>query len=299
MTIKQFAALCGCGTQTLRYYDKIDLLKPVRVDQWSGYRYYDKSQAVDFVKIKNFQAADFSIGEIKALLAMTDREVSEAFERKIGEQTRKLERIKEIQRSYLTEKSNMEKLIQNMADYLLQAVSDYGLLREFGMTLGDGPAVVEKLRNFLQERTKKHLPKEPDIQMRINDQVIHGADRVADAFAALKEQYNYEDTVLLTDGAERETEEITEQNSELCWERRGWNHVYEFLPELPALENGYEYCCFFRLTADQYSDGLEFPMFMLATMLCRTENNEMIAGCSVRQSEDGQNYFALRRRPIH
>ena len=26
MTIKEFASLCGCNTQTLRYYDKIDLL---------------------------------------------------------------------------------------------------------------------------------------------------------------------------------------------------------------------------------------------------------------------------------
>ena len=67
MTIKELATLCGCNTQTLRYYDKIDLLKPVKVDQWSGYRYYTKAQAIAFVKIKNLQAADFTIDEIKAL----------------------------------------------------------------------------------------------------------------------------------------------------------------------------------------------------------------------------------------
>ena len=52
MTIKEFAQLCKCSTQTLRYYDKVDLLKPSSVDKWSGYRYYEKSQAVNFVKIK-------------------------------------------------------------------------------------------------------------------------------------------------------------------------------------------------------------------------------------------------------
>lgn len=72
MTIKAFARLCGCSTQTLRYYDRIDLLKPVSVDKWSGYRYYAKAQAVDFVKIKNLQTADFAIGEIKELLALQD-----------------------------------------------------------------------------------------------------------------------------------------------------------------------------------------------------------------------------------
>ena len=125
MTIKEFASLCGCNAQTLRYYDKINLLKPVKVDPWSGYRYYTKSQAIDFVKIKNLQAADFTIDEIKTMLAISDQQVYEAFDRKIAEQAQKLERIKEIQQSYQTEKSNMERLVQNVADYILHAVSDY------------------------------------------------------------------------------------------------------------------------------------------------------------------------------
>ena len=299
MTIKEFASLCGCSTQTLRYYDKIDLLKPVKVDQWSGYRYYEKGQALDFVKIKNLQAADFSIDEIKRLLSMPDQQVFEAFEKKIVEQTRKLERIKEIQHTYLTEKSNMEKLIQNMTDYLLHAISDFELLREFGMEPEDGPAVVEKLKDFIGQSTKRHLPKEPDVQMRINDQVIHGVDRVADAFVALKENNSYDDTVLLMDGAQTEADEITEENSELCWECHGWSYVYEFLKMIPAMERGFEYCFFFQLTNEKYSDGLEFPMFMIATMLPRVEDGEIIAGCSIKKTEDGKNHFALRRRAIH
>ena len=61
MTIKEFARLCGCNPQTLRYYDHVDLLKPVKVDQWSGYRYYDEDQALAFIKIKNLQKAGFTI----------------------------------------------------------------------------------------------------------------------------------------------------------------------------------------------------------------------------------------------
>lgn len=38
MTIKEFSRLCGCNPQTLRYYDHVDLLKPVKVDSWTGYR---------------------------------------------------------------------------------------------------------------------------------------------------------------------------------------------------------------------------------------------------------------------
>lgn len=44
MTIKEFACLCGCNPQTLRYYDHVNLLKPVKVDKWSGYRFYEEEQ---------------------------------------------------------------------------------------------------------------------------------------------------------------------------------------------------------------------------------------------------------------
>ena len=36
MTIKEFSKLCDCNTQTLRYYDSIDLLKPARVDSFTN-----------------------------------------------------------------------------------------------------------------------------------------------------------------------------------------------------------------------------------------------------------------------
>ena len=55
ITIQGFAKLCGCNTQTLRYYDRIGLLKPAKVDEWTGYRYYEEEQALLFVKIKNLQ----------------------------------------------------------------------------------------------------------------------------------------------------------------------------------------------------------------------------------------------------
>lgn len=67
MTIKEFAKLCGCNPQTLRYYDRVGLLKPVRVDRHSGYRFYDEEQAVTFVKIKNLQSALFTKEQLEAI----------------------------------------------------------------------------------------------------------------------------------------------------------------------------------------------------------------------------------------
>lgn len=295
MTIKEFASFCGCNAQTLRYYDKIDLLKPVKVDPWSGYRYYIKSQAIDFVKIKNLQSADFTIDEIKALLVMSDQQVDEAFDHKIAEQSQKLERIKKIKQSYLTEKSNMEKLVQSVSDYLLHAVSDSNVLREFGLSPEDGPAIAAKLKDYIEQTTQRYLPAESDLQMIVNDQIIRGTERIADTFDALKEK-GYDDTVLLGDGTIREDEDFTKENSIAVWECHGWQFVHEFINSIPDMEEGYEYCFSFNLTEGKYSEGLEFPMFMIAAMLPRMNDDRLIKGCSVEHSDDGKNHFVLLRK---
>ena len=247
MTIKQFASLCGCNTQTLRYYDKINLLKPIHVDPWSGYRYYAKSQAIDFVKIKNLQAADFTILEIKELIKKTDTQVYEAFDRKIAEQTQRLERIKEIQNSYLTEKNKMEKLVQNLSDYLLHALKDFHVLQEFGISPEEGPNIIAKLKTYIEDRTFQHLPAQPDVHMIIDNKIIRGADHVADALAALKGT-DYSETVLLGDENIRDEDVFSQENSETIWEHHGWNFVYEFLDDIPEMEKGYDYCFLFKLT---------------------------------------------------
>ena len=295
MTIKEFASLCGCNTQTLRYYDKIDLLKPVKVDQWSGYRYYTKSQAIDFVKIKNLQAADFSIDEIKALLTMLDQQVYEAFDRKIAEQVQKLERIKKIQQSYLTEKTNMEKLVQSASDYLFHAVSDFEMLREFGMSPADGEAVIAKLKEFYERTTLRHLPASPDVQMILNGSVIQGTQQMIETFESLKEK-GYEDTVLLGDQDVDKTVTLTPENSETVWESHGWNFVHEILDDIPELQKGYEHCFYFQLTEEKNPDRMEFPMFMIAAMLPKLDTDDIRIGCSVNRSDDGQNHFVLLRR---
>ena len=126
MTIKEFAKLCNCNPQTLRYYDKEDLLKPKTVDVWTGYRHYSEEQALDFVKIKNLQEADFSIKEIKELLTKSDEEIYLAFDRKIEEQVEKLERIRRTQATYLSEKQNMETKIKEIKEKVILEINHNG-----------------------------------------------------------------------------------------------------------------------------------------------------------------------------
>ena len=301
MTIKEFASLCGCNTQTLRYDDKMDLLKPVKVDQWSGYRYYAKSQAIDFVKIKNLQAADFTIDEIKVLLSMPDQQVYEAFDRNIAEQAQKLERIKEIQQSYLTEKHNMEKLVHSATDYLFHGLTNLEVFRELGVSPEDGAKMLTNLKEFYERTTMEHLRSAAKVQMVLNGTVIQDTEKIVNTFESMKEK-GYEDTVLIGDQDVGKSGDLTPENGESVWEKHGWNYVHEFLPDIPALEKGYEYCFYFELTKEKYSNtkanGLEFPMFMIAVMCSKmgADANDISFGCNIEHSTDNQNHFTLLRR---
>lgn len=80
--IGEFSHLCETTIKTLRYYDKINLLKPAVVDKFSGYRYYDDAQMKQLFEIKKLQKVGFSLSEIKTI--MKEKDVS-MIEKKIIE----------------------------------------------------------------------------------------------------------------------------------------------------------------------------------------------------------------------
>ncbi len=65
--IGEMAKICGVTKKTLRYYDKINLLKPVFIDPESGYRYYTNEQVYHMVIIKTFKLRKYSLKEIRKL----------------------------------------------------------------------------------------------------------------------------------------------------------------------------------------------------------------------------------------
>ena len=66
--IGEFSRICETTIKTLRYYDKIDLLKPASVDYYSGYRYYSDEQIKKLLEIKELQKVGFTLVEIKDIL---------------------------------------------------------------------------------------------------------------------------------------------------------------------------------------------------------------------------------------
>lgn len=67
-TIGEMSKLQNVSVQTLRYYDKIGLLKPLYIDEKSRYRYYCAKHFVMLNLIKQCKAMGLSLDEIKELI---------------------------------------------------------------------------------------------------------------------------------------------------------------------------------------------------------------------------------------
>ena len=186
ITIQGFAKLCGCNTQTLRYYDRIGLLTPAKVDEWTGYRYYEEEQAMLFVKIKNLQQADFTIEEIKALLPGNDDLLMAAFERKIEEQQQKLERIREIQRSYLKETMDMQKLVSTIIVFVDEHLNNPVLWEEFGADMDRRTEITAKAHAILADMLAKNRETLETVTLTMDDQAVSGAENVIRAIQEAK-----------------------------------------------------------------------------------------------------------------
>ena len=73
--IGDFARLSQVSVVTLRYYDEMDLLKPVKVDTFTGYRFYSADQLPRLNRILALKDLGFTLEQIKLML--TDSLTSE------------------------------------------------------------------------------------------------------------------------------------------------------------------------------------------------------------------------------
>ena len=66
--IGDFARLGQVSIVTLRHYDEIGLLKPVKVDNFTGYRYYSVGQLPRLNRILALKDLGFSLEQIEKVL---------------------------------------------------------------------------------------------------------------------------------------------------------------------------------------------------------------------------------------
>jgi len=72
--IGEAAKAVDLTSETLRHYDRIGLVKPTKIDEWTQYRYYSEQDIIRLNTVKILQIMDLSLQEIKKILEYDDLE---------------------------------------------------------------------------------------------------------------------------------------------------------------------------------------------------------------------------------
>ena len=77
LSIGRLARLSGLTAKALRYYDRVGLLSPARVDATTGFRFYAVDQILPARRIARLRAVDLPLDEVRAYLAAADPAAAE------------------------------------------------------------------------------------------------------------------------------------------------------------------------------------------------------------------------------
>ena len=110
-SIGQVSKLCNISQKTLRYYDKIGLIKPDKVDDSNNYRYYSRETLLFVPVIKYYKQMGFKLEEMQELLG------SSSYSRHIRKFN---EKIAEIQQQ-MGELRVASRSIKDWRDLILEA----------------------------------------------------------------------------------------------------------------------------------------------------------------------------------
>ena len=115
MKIGDFAKACGTKISFLRHYDKLGLLKPLYIDRFTEYRYYDSSQIAVFERISELKAVGFSLAQIHSMLYSGDDsgELFAARKAQLEQQLRDLETLKTKINGGIIMEQKFKPLIEN------------------------------------------------------------------------------------------------------------------------------------------------------------------------------------------
>ena len=107
-SIGEMAKITNVSVQTLRYYDQIGLLKPVRVDATTNYRYYDEAQIYIMDLIKSLKYIGTPLEDIKKAQAFTPEEMFLYLTEQEKVMEHKIRRMVEVQHTLLKTKKQLE-----------------------------------------------------------------------------------------------------------------------------------------------------------------------------------------------
>ncbi len=151
LKIGQFSRFSQVTVKTLRYYDKIGLLKPVEVDHFTGYRYYSANQfprlhrilalkdlGLSLEQIGQLLDDELSADQIRGILRMKQVEIRQQVEEEQARLARVEQRLKLIEQENIM--STQEVIVKTVPAQAVTSVRDNvsieGLPQLFGELFG-------------------------------------------------------------------------------------------------------------------------------------------------------------------
>jgi DNA-binding transcriptional MerR regulator len=133
-TVLKLSKLAGISTRTLRYYDEIGLLSPMRVTA-SGYRVYGEKEVDALQQILYYRELELSLTDIKAILSTPSFDRLTALDSHLAELKKRRKRldrlIQSVEKTILHEKgkiamSDKEKFNAFKKDLIRENEEKYG-----------------------------------------------------------------------------------------------------------------------------------------------------------------------------
>ncbi len=116
LRIGEFSKLSRVSIRMLRHYDDIGLLKPAKIDEFTGYRYYREEQLFIIGRITSLKDMGFSLTDIIRMLeAYDDKEKMDAFLSERQKELSKLSKETEYKLMLLETARNRLRKEQNMS----------------------------------------------------------------------------------------------------------------------------------------------------------------------------------------
>jgi len=149
--IGEFSRFSQVTVKTLRYYDEIGLLKPARVDPFTGYRYYSASQfprlhrilalkdlGLSLEQIADLLAGDLTPDQIRGILRMKQSEIKHQVAKEQARLARVEQRLKQIEQEEAM--PTQEVVVKQVATQTIASVRDNvtteGIAQLFGELFG-------------------------------------------------------------------------------------------------------------------------------------------------------------------
>ncbi|MEG1364641.1 MAG: MerR family transcriptional regulator [Cetobacterium sp.] len=165
-SIGETAKLNKISVQTLHHYDKEGLLKPIHINQDTGYRYYSIDQFLQIDFIKRFKMLGFSLAEIKIIL-------------KTGDSLENIQEAVKLQKDIIKKQIMKLESIEKNLEFLEKKI-------EVGIERKDKKIRIEKFSILKIISSNCEIGNSHDLETKIRKMIIEG-----------EKKYNILDTIII------------------------------------------------------------------------------------------------------